>query len=166
MIWPGWSAVNIHVDWSLLLSLVSILVTVLVAVYSHRKVQTAREAARVARQKLFNQRAAEDFDEMARGAANLSMVVRNQDWRHGAELATALRTSLARANGSWPGLLKGFEKDKLEVAANEIKSLIGMIPVDERAIDAEVIRQMMEQCNFAIDVVAEIAGRLKYLEED
>ena len=153
---------NITLDWSLVLNLASILV----AVYSLIKMQSARQAARVARQKLLNQRAVEEFDEMARGAASLSMVIRNQEWRQCAELSTALRISLARANGSWPDLLKGLEKDKLEVAANEIKSLIGMIPVDERAIDAEVIRQMMEQCNFAIDVVAEIAGRLKYLEED
>ena len=107
----GWSAVNIHVDWSLLLSLVSILVTVLVAVYSHRKVKTARQAARVARKKLLNQRAADEFDEMARGAGNLSRSVQNQDWRHGAELATALRISLARASGSWPGLLSRIAKE-------------------------------------------------------
>lgn len=92
------------------------------------------------------------------------MSVRNQDWRHGAELATALRISLARANGSWPDLLKGLEKDKLEVAANESRSLIGIIPVDERVIGAEVMQQMIEKCNFVIDIVAEIAGRLKYLE--
>ena len=153
---------NITVDWSLVLNVASILV----AVYSLIKMQSARQAARVARQKLLNQRAVEDFEEIARGAGALSRSVRSQDWRHGAELATDLRVSLARANGSWPGLLKGLEKDKLEVAAKGIQFLTARIPAEGQPLDGEAIPQMIEQCNFVIDVVAEIAGRLKYLEED
>lgn len=153
---------NITLDWSLVLNLASILV----AVYSLIKMQSARQAARVARQKLLNQRAVEEFDEMARGAASLSMVIRNQEWRQCAELSTALRISLARANGSWPDLLKGLEKDKLEVAAKGIQSLTARIPAEGRPLEGEVTQQMIEQCNFVIDVVAEIAGRLKYLEEE
>ena len=153
---------NITLDWGLVLNLAS----VMVAVYSLIKLRSARQAARVARQKLLNQRATEEFDEMARGAANLSGLIRNQEWRRCAELSIALRISLARANGSWPGLLKGLEKDKLEVAAKGIQFLTARIPAEGRPLDGEAMPQMIEQCNFVIDVVAEIAGRLKYLEED
>jgi len=152
---------NITVDWSLVLNVASILV----AVCSLIKMQSARQAARVARQKLLNQRAVEEFDDMARGAANLSMVIRNQEWRQCAELSTALRVSLARANGSWPDLVKGLEKDKLEVAAKGIQFLTARVPA-QGPLDDELLQQMIEQCYFVIDVVAEIAGRLKYVEEE
>jgi len=154
--------VNLTLDWNTVLTLAS----TLVAVYSLIKMQSARQAARVARQKLLNQRAVEEFDEMARGAANLSMVIRNQEWRQCAELSTTLRISLARANGSWPGLLRGIEKDKLEAAGKGMQSLAAMIPAEGTTLDGNPLPQMIEQCNFMIDVAAEIAGRLKYLEED
>jgi len=41
-----------------------------------------------------------------------------------------------------------------------------MIPVEEQEMAAEKIQQMMALCNFLIEVVGEIAGRLKYTEED
>ena len=80
---------NITLDWSLVLNLASILV----AVYSLIKMQSARQATRVARQKLLNQRAVEEFDEMARGAANLSILIRNQEWRQCADVHRCSFTS-------------------------------------------------------------------------
>ena len=153
---------NISVDWSLVLNVASILV----AVYSLIKMRSARQAARVARQKLLNQKAVEEFDEMARGAANLVRMLRNQEWHQSAELSTDLRIALARANGSWPSLLKGLEKDKLEAAGKGMQSLAAMIPAEGTTLDGNALPQMIEQCNFMIDVAAEIAGRLKYVEED
>ena len=152
---------NITVGWSDAINVVAILVTL----YSIWKKQTAEESARVARQKLLNQRAVEQFDEMVRGAASLSLMIRNQEWRQCAELSTALRISLARANGSWPDLLKGLEKDKLEVAAKGVQSLAARIPAQGEP-DGELLQPMIEQSNLVIDVVAEIAGRLKYTEEE
>jgi len=152
---------NITVGWSDAINVVAILVTL----YSVWKMQTDQEAARVARQKLLNQQAAEEFDEMARGAASLSMMIRNQEWRQCVELSTDLRIALARAKGSWPGLLTGLEKDKLEVAAKGVQSLAARIPAQGEP-DGELLQPMIEQSNLVIDVVAEIAGRLKYTEEE
>ena len=155
------SVVNISVDWSTVLNIGALLV----AVYSVLKMRTARQAEQVARQKLLNQRAAEEFDEMARSAAHLTSLIRSSNWERSAEIATALRGGLARAVGSWPNLVQGIEKDKIEVASNDLNSLIEMIPVDEQTVEVEKTRAMMAQCNFVIDVVAEIAGQLKYLDE-
>ena len=102
---------------------------------------------------------------MARSAAHLTSLIRSSNWERSAEIATALRGGLARAVGSWPNLVQGIEKDKIEVASNDLNSLIEMIPVDEQTVEVEKTRAMMAQCNFVIDVVAEIAGQLKYLDE-
>ena len=65
-----------------------------------------------------------------------------------------------------PVCYKDSERDRLEVASKEFRALIEMIPVEEQEMAAEKIQQMMALCNFLIEVVGEIAGRLKYTEED
>ena len=52
---------------------------------------------------------------------------------------------MARAVGSWPNLVQGIEKDKIEVASNDLNSLIEMIPVDEQTVEVEKTRAMMAQ---------------------
>ncbi len=152
---------SIVIDWNLTLNIASILV----AVYSLVKMRTAQQAEKAARRKLLNQMAAEDFDEMARSAAGLMASVRSREWIRSAEIATALRSRLARATGSWPGLLNGPEKDNLAVASKGVNSVIETISVILPADELEKVQGMMAQCNFTIEVLGEIAGRLKYLDE-
>jgi len=109
--------------------------------------------------------AAEDFDAMARGAAELMPLIKSREWSRIAEIATEIRSALASASGAWPDLLTPLEKDKLGVASKAIESLIETTPGEDGADGVEKTQGMMAQCNFVINVVGEIAGRLKYLEE-
>lgn len=109
MISRGKVAVSLILDWRDLLNIAS----VLLAIYSVRKMLTAQQAEKLARRKLLIQRAAEDFDEMARSVEGLMASVRSKEWNRGAEIATALRSGLAKATGSWRHLLTAFERDKL-----------------------------------------------------
>jgi len=155
-------------DWMLVLSIASLLIGVLgvvIGIYGLRKAKTAGQAARVARQALLNQRAAEDFQEMTRTAISLASSIRTSNWDRTAELATDLRSDIAEALGAWSRILKSIEKDKFQVASASMKSLIELLPGHQGDIQTERQQAILSQCDFVIEVVSEVAGRLKYEEE-
>jgi hypothetical protein len=161
MIARGQVAVSILLDWRDLLNIAS----VLLAIYSVRKMLTAQQAEKLARRKLLIQRAAEDFYEMTRSAANLMASVRSKEWIRSAEIATVLRSGLAGATGSWPHLLNSPEKDNLAVASKGVNAVIETISIIQPADELEKVQAMVAQCIFTIEVLGEIAGRLKYPDE-
>jgi len=136
--------------------------SLLVGIYGIRGMRTAKGAARVARRKLLHIMAADDFDELVRTSKILTSAVRSGDWGGSGELAVGLAASLAEASGAWRGLLSGHEKDKLDVASRTASALTGTLPMDERALEQESARRMVEACQFIGSVAGEIAGRLKY----
>ena len=156
-------------DWRDAATIVSLLVTVVslfVALRSEGKKRTALKAEKAAHQKLLNRLAAENFGEMARAALDLAAIVRSVDWNRTAELATALRGDLSQALGAWSKILDPSEKDKLRVASATVKALIEMIPATGENIEPARRQEMQSTCSFVIEVVSEVAGRLKYYEEE
>lgn len=67
--------------------------------------------------------------------------------------------------GSWLGLLRPSERDKLQVGIRELDAVLHALPVEQHDVAAEKAQMMMGSCHFLVEVVNEIAGRLKYLEE-
>ena len=156
-------------DWRDVVTIVSLLVTLVslfVAIRSHSRMKTAREAEKSARQKLLNRLAAENFGDMARAALDLAAIVRSADWKRTADHSTALRGNLSQALGAWSKILDPSEMDRLQVASTTIRALIELIPGTGENIEQPRQQQILSQCDFVIEVVYEVAGRLKYYEEE
>jgi len=137
----------------------------LVALYSLVKNFRQNKAIRAARGRLLNQRAAEDFHDMASTSASLETMIRSRQWPRAAELAIELRGSLTRAYGYWSKLLLGEESANLLATAEQVKSLLDSFPLDEREVNDEELLRMTTVCDVLILAVNPIAGRLKYIDQ-
>jgi hypothetical protein len=140
---------------------------ILISVWSFLKLRGAKRAARIARHKLLNQRAVDELNRLAVAAAVLHSTLTSRKWDRASELAIELRGSLAAANGSWARLLTTEETADLEVAIDHTKSLVDRIPIEqqEQEVSVEDLHGMTSMCDFVIDAVNPIAGRLKYIDE-
>lgn len=156
-------------DLRLILDIAAVLfalVSMWAAIKQSRKARSARKAEQAVWKKLSNRRAADEFSEMARNAASLTVFIGNMDWSRGRELGVHLRGSLSRASGGWNHFLRENEMDKLGAAISQLSLLLQLIPLTNRDENEEQrIREMMNQSGFVMEVANEIAGRLKYLAE-
>jgi hypothetical protein len=124
---------------------------------------TAQEAASAARQELLLQRAAEDFRIIVEKVAELTGRVTAADWTLVGTLLPPLKMRLSEANGSFQGILKGIDMDKLDVAMRSVKTLVKVVPAHGAEVPAEAVQGMILQCDRISELVGEIYGKLKYL---
>lgn len=141
------------------------LVAFAITVASYLKMQSVKAAERRTRQNLLNRMASQQFNTLASRTESLTLSVRSRDWKRSAQEAVGLRAELASASGSWMNLIKPSERDKLQVGLKETDALLQALPVDAQEVGVEQVQAMMARCYFILQVVNEIAGRLRYLEE-
>ncbi len=158
--------------WGFVVNILGLLVGiggVALAIRSHLKLRSARQAVRVTEEKLLHYMASEQFRDMSRDAADLQALLRSRDWLSAAKLASDLQLSLGGGLGGWDHLLSGPERDKIEVARTQVNELVESLPLGAAAepITDDAIRNMIAQCRFVMDIASEVAGRfsVKYLRE-
>jgi len=141
------------------------IVAFVVTVASYFKMRSAKAAENAVRQKLLKRLAWEHFAEMARQSGTLTRNVRAADWPSATAIAESLAGSLAQAEGSWRNLLTDTERDKLKTASRETQMLLRAMPLGGSAIEPKAHEEMSERCDFLLQALGAIEGRLKYVEE-
>ena len=157
-----------HWAWKLgvcdIISIVSIvigLVSLYVAYVQYRKALSSEEAVQKYKKQLYRQRAAQRFSEIAPKAVTLANEIRSKGWDSSAARVVEIAAALGNAEGFCAALIRGNERQDLEVAANAVKYIAENIPLDAAQPEGEVVRQMGTQCFVILYSINQIAGRLK-----
>jgi len=145
--------------------IVAFAVAVATSVASYFKIERVKTAEKRTRQSLLNRMASQQFDALASRTESLTLSVRSKDWKRSAQEAVGLKAELASASGSWLSLLKPNERDKLEVTIEKTDALLQALPLEQCELGPEQVQAMTAQCHFLLQVMNEIAGRLKYLDD-
>jgi hypothetical protein len=139
-----------------------------IAIYQTRKAASAQKAVEDFRQKLFLQRAALRFSELAPKTLLLVNRIRIKNWPECAELGTEIGAGLANATGFCSQLILTDERTSgsLELATDGLQYILEQLPVDPaQAMDAQIIQEMTKKCMLIVYGVERIAGRLKSLDD-
>jgi hypothetical protein len=137
-----------------------------VGVWSIRKVRNARDAEGFARNKLLRRIAADEFRELSATAVNLAGAIGKKDWTDSGRIAIGLIGALAQAKGAWgKRQTDPNDQDQLEATTERIKSISRAIGAAQGGQpDEKQMNFMLSRCVSVIEVVSEIAGKLKYAE--
>jgi hypothetical protein len=162
--WPVLRSVNF---WGFVINVLGLFLGIAgvgLAIRSHQKLKTARQAVRVTQDKLFHHMAAQQFVDVSRGATELVAMLRARDWNSASRLATAVESSLGEIVGAWGRkLLDGSENDRMEVARRSVNELVKSLPLDQenRTVTDDDLQAMISRCRFVMGVASEIGGRLR-----
>jgi hypothetical protein len=108
------------------------------------------------------QTAAHAFAEMATLATELETWVGKAEWERSLELAKRLMISLAETSGAWTVILEPNDKDSLDAAASEIRSVeILVSSAQKNPPSVEQQEEMKQQCMNAAVYLTAIEGKLK-----
>jgi hypothetical protein len=139
------------------------------AVRSHSKLRTARQAVKAAERKLFCHMAAEDFGEIARQASEVIPLLGRRDWNSLTKLSTEISRSLGDAKGRWEYMLKPLDRDQLDAATENIQDFSIAVPglmQHEEIVELE-IRAIISTWQTVLSVSSYLSGRLRrqYLQD-
>jgi hypothetical protein len=148
-----------------LVGLVFGLVGVGFAIQQNRKAKSADIAVAEFRSKLFKQRVAQQFSDIAPKAVALAGQIRAKDWPGCAELATTAGAGLSNATGFCARLITEDERESLELAASSLEYILEALPVDGQQLEAGVVQEMTRKCMIIVYTLEKVAGRLKSLDE-
>lgn len=160
--------------WSLTLSLGDIFgliglviggVGLWIAYLQYRKATAAKQAVDAYKTKLFKQRSAQRFSDIAPKAAMLAGQIRIRDWQACAESATEIGSALSNAVGFCSALIVEEEGASLELAGGAVEFILEALPIDAaQGPDAAAIKELTKKCMIVVYAVERIAGRLKALD--
>ena len=132
------------------------------AFWQWRRQVSATQAQETLRERLSCLRAADDFRSLASPTGILAMKLTAREWVQVAELAGSVNNILARAHGSWAGLLLPLEKDKLEAARQQMVALLNRLPLQgQQEPNGEATSRMIAAAYLTNAIAAEIEGRLR-----
>jgi len=153
-------------NWSVTLTWQDIIaiISLLLAVDSYRRLWRERKAKSETRLQLLRRVAAESFHNLAREGFDIEAALAEQGWERARERVDRLRLALAEASGSWSELLVGPEQSKAGAVAVELTSLQGNLYAYGDNPSPEQVVGMRQQCATGYTLLAEIAGKLRYLE--
>jgi hypothetical protein len=137
----------------------------LLAVDSYRRLRHEKIAWQDSRDQLMRQVAAHVFTGLAREGLDLENGLSQRDWDRSRDRADRFRLSLAEASGSWIELFANLEREKIDTATVQLAGLQSTLhscgqnpPNEEQTVD------LRQRCATVYTLLAEIAGKLRYLE--
>jgi hypothetical protein len=135
-------------------------VSFLYALWAERNRRTAREAAKLAEERLLTYIAGTDFAVAARMAYELIIVVGARDWNSARKLTAEMANVLAHAKGAWSKKLERAELDAIKDLENQIAEWPSLIPTDDSALNREQVNAVSKGCMLAIQTIKAIAARI------
>ncbi|MCH8948581.1 MAG: hypothetical protein IH789_13325 [Acidobacteria bacterium] len=144
------------------------LVSLALAVDGYRRFYNERQARRRARREVLKLVAAESFTNLSKAASDLELLITLGKWEQVRVRANRVKLDLAEADGSWSELLLPSEKDKVEAAELEVRTIQATLPAgDQQDQDPQAgqIGELLNQTSTVYTLLAQVAGKLRYMEE-
>ena len=89
-------------------------------------------------------------------------------WEQVRDRANRVKLGLAEAGGSWSELLLPSEKEKVEAAELEVRSIQATLPAGDQQdeeLQAGQIGELLNQTSTVYTLLGQVAGKLRYMEE-